>query len=57
MVFLCHADNLEIKVLISMKNPLSYQIIDKKPLIAEIAPKTLKKIRQNMNVRVLANRT
>jgi hypothetical protein len=40
-----------------MKNPLSYQIIDKKPLISEIAPKILKKIRQNMNVRVLANRT
>jgi hypothetical protein len=40
-----------------MKNPLSYQIVDKKPLIAEIAPKILKKIRQNMNVRVLRNRT
>ena len=40
-----------------MTNPLTYQIIDKKPLNAENAPKQFKKIRQNMNVRVLANRT
>jgi hypothetical protein len=41
-----------------MTNPLTYQIIDKKPLNAENAPKLfLKKIRQNMNVRVLPNRT
>jgi hypothetical protein len=38
-----------------MKNPLTYQIIDKKP--AENAPKLVKKIRQNINVRVLTNRT
>jgi hypothetical protein len=29
-----------------MENPLIYQIIDKKPLNAENAPKLLKKIRQ-----------
>ena len=40
-----------------MKNPLTYQIIDKKPLNAEKVPKLLKKIRQNMNVRVFSNRT
>ena len=40
-----------------MKNPLTYQIIDKKPLNAENAPKLLKKIRQNMNARVLTNNT
>jgi hypothetical protein len=40
-----------------MKNPLTYQIIDNKPLNAEYAPKLLKKIRQNMNVRLLTNRT
>jgi hypothetical protein len=40
-----------------MKNPLTYQIIDKKPLNAENASKLLEKIRQNMNVCVLTNRT
>jgi hypothetical protein len=35
-----------------MTNPLTYQIIDKKPLCAENAPKLLEKIRQNMNGRV-----
>jgi hypothetical protein len=43
-----------------MKNPLTYQIIDKKPLNAENAPKPpklLEKIRQNMNMLVLTNRT
>jgi hypothetical protein len=51
LVFLCHAKHLFLhwgqfgdkKVLISMKNPLTYQIIDKKPLNAEKAPKLLKK--------------
>jgi hypothetical protein len=43
-IFSYTGDNLEIKVVISMKNPLSYQIIDIKPLIAENGPKILKKI-------------
>jgi hypothetical protein len=48
---LCHDEHLFLhwgqfgdkKVLISMKNPLTYQMIDKKPLNAEKAPKLLKK--------------
>jgi hypothetical protein len=39
-----------------MTNPLTYQIINKKLLNAENAPKLLKKIRQNMNVGV-SNKT
>jgi hypothetical protein len=39
-----------------MTNPLTYQIIDKKPLNAENAPKLFEKIPQNMNVR-LSNKT
>ncbi len=43
---------------ISMKNPLTYQIIDKKPLNAEKDTKLLrKKIRQNMNLLMLTNKT
>jgi hypothetical protein len=46
-----------------MKNPLTYQIVKtakcrKCPkTIEKNPPKLLKKIRQNMNVRVLTNRT
>ncbi len=40
-----------------MKNPLTYQVIDKKPLNAEKAPKLWKKICQNMNLRMLTNKT
>jgi hypothetical protein len=51
LVFLCHAEhlfstggNLEIKkALISMKNPLTYQINDKKLLNAENCAKTIEK--------------
>jgi hypothetical protein len=39
-----------------MTNPLTYKIIDNKPLNADNAPKLLKKIRQNMNVR-MSNKT
>ncbi len=39
-----------------MKNPLTYQTIDKTAECRKCA-KTSEKIRQNMNVRVLTNRT
>jgi hypothetical protein len=51
LVFLCHAEHLFLhwgqfrdkKALISMKNPLTYQINDKKPLKAENCAKTIEK--------------
>jgi hypothetical protein len=56
-IFSYTRDNLEIKSLDLHEKPLTYQIIDKKPLNAENAPKLLKKIRQNMNVCVLTKKT
>jgi hypothetical protein len=50
-IFSYTGDNLE------MKNPLTYQIIDNKLLNVENAPKLLKKISQNMKMRVLTKRT
>ncbi len=59
-IFSYTLDNLEIKVLISMKNPLIYIIFKlglTLQIFAENAPKLLKKICQNLNVRMFRYRT
>ncbi len=60
-IFSYTGDNLEIKkALISMKNPLTYQIKDKKPLNAENCAKTIEKNppkHECARLHVLSNRT